>query len=286
MATFTDQNIIDYYDLTEGQMRMLWKLNQAMGLHYGIWDKNTKSLADAIINNNRVMAKLAGIQKGDKVLDAGCGVGGSSIYLAKNIGAQCTGITLSERQVKSANSYAQKNGVSDKVHFEVNDYFDTKYEEASFDFAWALESMATARDKGLFLKEMYRVLKPGGRIVICDLYKPHAYNVDDHKCMQDMLYHWMISDILTVDEKRELANEIGFNVVVEKNFTQGVKKTVNRIYWLNHLGMMGTKLYKLFYPKATAISQNHYKTGYGQYYGYKKGLWNYYIWVLEKPKLS
>ncbi|MGB0178338.1 MAG: methyltransferase domain-containing protein, partial [Owenweeksia sp.] len=247
------------------------------------WKGGTKTLADAIVNNNRILAEMGGIQKDHKVLDAGCGVGGGSIYIAKNIGAQCTGITLSAKQVESANRYAAKNGVSDKVHFEVNNYFETGYPDESFDIAWAMESMATAPDKERFLKEMYRVLKPGGKLLIADIYKTSPYDVAKYQCMYDMLHHWAISDILTVEGNKEIARKQNFEVADQFNATSYVKRSVNRIYYLSMLGMLGTKLYELRNPKVSGSSKNHYKTGFGQYHGYKKRLWEYHLWVLRKP---
>lgn len=284
MPSISEKDIIKYYDLTEGHMRMFWKLDEAMGLHYGIWDKSTKTLADSIVNTNRIMAKTAGIEENDRVLDAGCGVGGSSIYLAKHIGAQCTGITLSAKQVDSARSYAQHNQVADKAQFAVGNYFHTEYADESFDYVWALESMGTAPDKGRFLKEMYRVLKPGGKIVICDWYKAYDYPVDQHRCMQHMLYHWMISDLLTPEEQRELGKKYDFELIAHQDFTKEIKKSVNRIYWLSLVGMLGTKAYQLTHPKVSSYSKNHYKTGLGQYHGYRKGLWEHHLWVFQKPR--
>ncbi len=283
MPNITKQDVVKYYDLTEGHMRMFWKLNEAMGLHYGIWDESTKSLANSIINTNKIMAEMAGIGAGHKVMDAGCGVGGSSIYLAKNKGASCTGITLSAKQVESAQRYAKKNGVEDKVVFEVKDYTETGYDDNSFDFCWALESMGTASDKSLVLKELYRVLRPGGKLVICDWYKAFDYPVDEFKCMRDMLYHWMIPDLLTPNEQEALAIKQGFELAEHKNFTSDIRKSVNRIYLLSLLGMLGTKLYQLLHRNVTRYSKNHYKTGLGQYHGYRKKLWEHHIWVFEKP---
>lgn len=283
MPDISEQDIVKYYDLTEEHMRMFWKLDEAMGLHYGIWDKDTKSLADSIVNTNRIMAEMVGIKEDDQVLDAGCGVGGSSIYLAKNIGAQCTGITLSAKQVESARGYAEKNGVANKAKFEVNNYFQTGYAAESYDYVWALESMGTAPDKGLFLQEMYRVLKPGGKLVICDWYKSYDYPVDQHKCMQNMLYHWMISDLLTPEEQRELGKMHAFELIAHQDFTREIKKSVNRIYGLSLVGMLGTKAYQITHPKVTSYSKNHYKTGLGQYHGYRKGLWQHHLWVFQKP---
>lgn len=282
MKTFSNQDIVDYYDHTERHMRMFWKLDNSMGLHYGLWDKDTRNLSEAIVNTNRRLAEMGKIKKEHKVLDAGCGVGGSSIYIAKNIGAQCTGITLSARQVKSANNYAAQNLVSDMVQFEVNDYTNTGYADNSYDIVWALETMGTARDKSLFFKEMYRVLKPGGRLLIADWYKSYDYNVDEFKCMQDMLYGWAIQDLLTFDEQKELATRFNYNILDHKDVTTDIKKTVNIMYWVCIPAMLGTKLYTLAHPNATHFGRVHYKTGFGQYHAYRKKLWKYGLWILEK----
>lgn len=286
MTTFSEQDVINYYDLTQQHMRWFWKLDESMGLHYGIWEKGTQSLADSIINTNRILAEMGGIQKGQKVLDAGCGVGGSSIYIAKNFGAHCTGITLSKRQVQTGSANAEKNQVADRVNFEVNNYLDTGYPDNSFDVVWAMESMATSPDKPLFFKEMNRVLKPGGKLLIADYYKPFAYDVKDHPSMQDMLYNWAISDILTVTEQEELANQFNLEVKDYRNTTKEIRKSVNRIYFLSMLGKLGTKLYTLTHSNVTESSKNHYKAGFGQYHGHKKGLWHYGLWVFEKNQDS
>jgi cyclopropane fatty-acyl-phospholipid synthase-like methyltransferase len=286
MKDFSDQDVINYYDLTQQHMRWFWKLDDSMGLHYGVWEAGITNLADAIRNTDRILAKMGDIKPGHKVLDAGCGVGGSSILIAKEFGAHCTGITLSEKQVKSATAYAARHKVSDLTHFEVNDYFNTGYPDNSFDIAWAMESMATAPDKDRFLKEMNRVLKPGGKLLVCDYYKPHNYDVADYPCMQDMLHNWIISDILTIEEKKELAGKNGFELIGYRDTTKDISKSVKRIYRFALAGKVGTKLYALKNPKVSSSSKNHYKSGLGQLHGYKKGLWNHVLWAFEKTKTA
>jgi len=282
MATFTKQEVINYYHHTQSHMRMFWHLDESMGLHYGIWDANTKNHAQAIINTNRQLALLGEIKKEHNVLDAGCGVGGSSIFIAKNIGAQCLGITLSKRQVATATKYAEKNGISQLVRFEEKDYTNTGYADNSFDRAWALESMSTAPDKFAMFKEMYRVLKPGGRFLLGDWCKPFPYNVDDHKCMQYMLYGWAIPDLLTYDELKDIIGRLGFKEIAYRDVTKNILPSVKIAYRAGMFGMLGTKLYNLF-KNGTHFSRVHYKTGLGQYPAYKKGLWEYGLWVFQKP---
>lgn len=122
------------------------------------------------------MAKFAGIafetnDKSLKILDVGCGIGGTSRYLARSIGdkANVTGITLSPNQVERATSLAKDRGINN-VNFQVMDALNMDFPDNSFDVVWACESGEHMPDKKRYVEEMVRVLKPGGRIVIATWY--------------------------------------------------------------------------------------------------------------------
>jgi MPBQ/MSBQ methyltransferase len=117
------------------------------------------------------MMKLGGIN-GDEdssatVLDVGCGVGGTSRYLAKKLGpdAAITGITLSPNQVKRATELATEQGV-DNAKFTVMNALKMDFPDNSFDVVWACESGEHMPDKEAYINEMMRVLKPGGKFVM------------------------------------------------------------------------------------------------------------------------
>lgn len=256
-------------------------MDESMGLHYGVWEPDTTTLKEAILNTNRGLIKLGNIQQGARVLDAGCGVGGSSIFLAKTLGCDVTGITLSAKQVATATRYASANGVADNAHFEVMDYTKTVFAPGTFDFVWAIESMQTATDKSQFFKEAARVLKPGGKIVIADCFKTRPYDINTEPQMLTMLNGWAMSDLLTMQEIEQLANAQGLRLAKNRDVSVEIKKSVRAILRAAVLGMFGTKLYNL-YKKASYFSRIHYKTGLAQYNTYNRGLWSYNLIVLEK----
>lgn len=117
------------------------------------------------------MMKLGGITPEDDaastVLDVGCGVGGTSRYLAKKLGpnADVTGITLSPNQVKRATELAVEQGVKN-AKFTVMNALEMEYPDNSFDVVWACESGEHMPDKEAYINEMMRVLKPGGKFVM------------------------------------------------------------------------------------------------------------------------
>lgn len=283
MKQFTNKDIENYYDQTEVHYRMHWKLEEGMGLHYGIWDDTTKNLAAAVLNSNYRLMTLGEIQPTDLVLDAGCGIGGSSVYLAKNMGCRVQGITLSEKQVKTATDLAARKGVGDKVQFSQQDYTATRFPDNTFDIAWCIESMETATDKTLFFKEMSRVLKPGGKILIADIFKPQSYDMSREQDMQTMLNGWAMSDILSIDELHTTAELNSFKVTKIEDVSKNVLRSVNRMYFASIIGAIGTKAYNMIY-NASHFSKIHYKTGFAQKRAYHKNKWGYYLVVIENRK--
>jgi len=281
MNNFTITDIENYYDQTEVHYKMFWKLEEAAGLHYGIWDASTHSIGDAILNTNKYLVNMGKINKGHNVLDAGCGIGGSSIFLAKNIGCKVHGITLSKKQSETAKSLAEKNNVSNLAEFSQANYLETGFNDNSFDIVWAIESFGSASDKSLFFKEMKRILKPGGRILFADMFKPMTYDISLNKTMQIMLNGWAISDILSIEELNSLSDKFDFEVTQIKDATKLIKKSVNVIYYASILGLFGTKIYN-FFKEASYFSRIHYTTGFAQKRAYKKGDWKYYLVVCEK----
>src|SRR5574338_1519174 len=121
------QRIIDYYKASENSYKDAWDLNHSFAIHYGYWDETVRSFRQSLTKMNEVMAITAQIKPSDKVLDAGCGVGGSSIFLANRIGCKVTGITLSEEQVQHAIENAKKKYAESLVDVRVRDYCATDF---------------------------------------------------------------------------------------------------------------------------------------------------------------
>jgi tocopherol O-methyltransferase len=116
--------------------------------------------------------KSSGNQSGSastimKVLDVGCGIGGSSHHIAQKYpGTHCTGVTLSPIQVGIAQNNTKKLGLADQCEFHCANALDLPFEENSFDIIYSMESGEHMPDKERFLSEMRRVCKENGRIIM------------------------------------------------------------------------------------------------------------------------
>lgn len=274
---FTKTDISRYYDLSEVHYRIFWDLEKSLSLHYGYWDETTKTLQDALQNVNRVLADFAGIKEGDVVLDAGCGVGGSSIWLAKNRNCNVTGITLNAKQVRKATAFAEQDGVADHAKFEQNDYTNTGYPSESFDIVWAIESVCHADDKSAFLREAYRLLKKGGRLIMVDTFKLPGIQGKDAAEVKALANGWAINDFVTMAEFQQKMNEAGFRNITTRDASQAIMPSAKRLYRTYFIGKPFSFLYNLFHPNVTTLAKNNVETAYLIYKTLKRGLWKYEI---------
>eukprot|EP00441_Pelagodinium_beii_P014568 CAMPEP_0197660546 /NCGR_PEP_ID=MMETSP1338-20131121/50911_1 /TAXON_ID=43686 ORGANISM="Pelagodinium beii, Strain RCC1491" /NCGR_SAMPLE_ID=MMETSP1338 /ASSEMBLY_ACC=CAM_ASM_000754 /LENGTH=436 /DNA_ID=CAMNT_0043237915 /DNA_START=43 /DNA_END=1349 /DNA_ORIENTATION=+ len=111
------------------------------------------------------MIEWSGAKTPKKILDVGCGIGGTSRILAKKFpDAEVLGITLSPQQVERATGLAKEQGLSN-VRFEVMNALEMQYEDNTYDLVYGCESGEHMPDKKRYIEEMTRVLKPGGNLV-------------------------------------------------------------------------------------------------------------------------
>jgi cyclopropane fatty-acyl-phospholipid synthase-like methyltransferase len=280
-----EQDVAAYYNQTQNHYQRWWQLAKGMALHYGIWDDDTGSFLEALNNTNKYLAELVGITIGQRVLDAGCGVGGSAIFLAKNHKVQVTGITLSELQAETANKNALFHQVDQLVEFKVLDFCDTKLYNDSFDIIWACESSSSATDKQQMAAEWFRLLKPGGKIVLSDFFKTSDTQDDKDQLLDKWAATWAMSPLVTNGYLTRQLEVAGFEIKQTNDLTNNISKTAKRMYLTYWLGLIPSKLYNTIFGAST-YARNHYKSGLYQYNSLKQGLWQYNSILAIKPEVN
>ncbi|HEX8332564.1 MAG TPA: methyltransferase domain-containing protein, partial [Segetibacter sp.] len=147
-----------YYSETQFEYGLIWNwlLKSAPALHFGYYDETATKHEQAIQRANEALAEFADIKRGARIIDAGCGLGQSSEWLAQHMNAKVTGITIVPKQVETINKRLLKNPV-ENVDFLVGDYLRMPFEDNSVDVVWAIESVCHAPEKLLFYKEAFRV---------------------------------------------------------------------------------------------------------------------------------
>ncbi|MGH3868558.1 MAG: methyltransferase domain-containing protein [Pseudonocardiaceae bacterium] len=236
--------IVGYYDETWLDYRMLWLNQDNLAVHFGYTDASTRGHTDALKNMNRVLADRVQIQPGERVLDAGCGVGGSSLWLAAQCSAHVVGITLAARQVAMARGHAARRGLTDRVRFEVADFTATPFPDASFDIVWAVESLCHAPRKAAFYQEAARLLRPGGRVVVADFIRAaRPLDPTGEQLLHEWLDGWAVPDIDTPAEHLEYLAAAGFTDSRLDDVTVHTRPSLRRLYrmayWTYPLAVLG-----------------------------------------------
>lgn len=162
------RSVADSYDqwTEDGILEFYWGEHIHLG-HYGSPPRR-KDFLMAKSDFVHEMVRWAGLDHlppGTTVLDVGCGIGGSSRILAREYGFATTGITISPSQVKRAQELTPPDV---NARFLVDDAMSLSFPDASFDVVWSIEAGPHMPDKAVFAKELMRVLKPGGVLVVAD----------------------------------------------------------------------------------------------------------------------
>jgi len=154
-----------HYDLVTDA----WAYLLGDDLHYGYFDASDAPLSVATRALTKLMIGEAALAPRMSVLDVGCGTGNPALVLARQQDCFVLGISTSEVCVARANTRAADAGLSHRIQFEVRDGTNTSLDDSLFDRVWVMESSHLMARKDLLLKECARVLRPGGRLVLCDI---------------------------------------------------------------------------------------------------------------------
>lgn len=183
-------------------------------LHFGYWEDPDvidpeDTLQAATHRFTDQMIERMHIVEGMRVLDVGCGVGGPAIRLANATGAEVLGITVSAEQVKRATALAEAQGLSGQVGFQRADVLDLPFPAESFDAVWALESLCHVPDRPTALKNIARVLRPGGRLVVTDFFQRGPIRPEKKPAVDGYFRDFMMSPMVTAEGYPRLFQEAG-----------------------------------------------------------------------------
>ncbi len=278
-----EEQIIRYYDDCHRGLQATGHVNSHFSMHCGYWSKQTANYKEALTNLDRKVAKVAGIKRKDLVLDAGCGIGGSAIYLAKNHNCRVEGITLSEKQVQFARQMAAGHNLNDRVQFSVGNFNQTNFPDETFDVVWAIESVCHAQEKLAFLQEAYRLLKPKGRLVVADFFGNSGASGDKNKWMQKWADCVAIPRFESLPDFLDKAGKAGFRRITSSNITENITPSSRSLYLQYLPGFIGQSVLSLIDSGRNQLNSKE-KAAFYQYRALKLDLWNYHLVWARKSK--
>ena len=171
--------IINYYKSLESRLGytfLTWDTK-----HFGYYPSKRRDISEKkaqILMMDLVAQKLE-LKNKDFVLDAGCGRGTTSLYLAQKYGCKIIGIDIVKFELDIGERKKNQLNLIDKVNFYLKDYSDTKFPNNYFDKIFTLETLVHSPNIVKTLKEFYRILKPDGKFVLFE-YSISSLDKFDH----------------------------------------------------------------------------------------------------------
>lgn len=269
--------VSQYYSETYIDYCSLWLNRKNLAFHFGCYDPPSLTHSESLERSNALLADIAEVRDTDHVLDAGCGLGGSSCWLARERGASATGVALGSSQMSKAARLAREKGLEGKVRFLCADFIRTPFPDASFDVVWAQESLCHAPDKPSFYREASRLLRPGGRIVIAEFMRtPREASTEDELVLGEWLSGWAIPSIATAAEHADAAVAAGFSRVSVRDVTPCIRPSLRRLYrWSRAAWHLEHVLHRL--RMRTDVQHGNIVAARRQWEALVRGLWVYGI---------
>lgn len=279
------EDIASYYDECERDYEIVWQLKHSMALHYGYWDENTLTHRQALWNMNYQLALHAQIKETDYVLDAGCGIGGTVFFLAQNIGCKVHGISISTTQIKRALELRKNFELEHLTEISYCDFTKTPFADQTFDVVLGIESIVHAEKKADFLKEAFRILKPGGRLIIADYFLRKPENEREIDTLKKWGRTWAISDFIYEKEFCSDAINEGFGQILLDDIAVNVFPSVKLMHRSYYPGIFISRISNFFGRRTDAQTLNS-QSGKYQYQSYRQGVWRYKYFLAVKPPVD
>jgi tocopherol O-methyltransferase len=215
------------------RLSFLYQVFWGEHLHHGYWNDG-ETIAQAQIQLMQQLAQRAGIPRSASVLDIGCGVGGSALWLAAEFDCQVTGLTISPVQAAMAKKKAKARGLGQNVRFKVNDANQWKPEPESFDVVWIMESSEHFPDKKHFFERCALALRPGGTLAVCAwLRRDGDMLPGEQKLVATIAEAMMSASLDSLSDYRNWMHDAGLTVTTAEDITRHVEPT-----W-SHCGRLG-----------------------------------------------
>jgi sarcosine/dimethylglycine N-methyltransferase len=196
-------------------------------IHVGLYEKPDDDIAAASRRTvERLAQKIPDLDESTRVLDIGAGYGGAARYLARHFGCHVTALNLSEKENERNREYNMISNLRDNIDVIDASFEDLPFEDANFDAVWSQDAILHSSRRKKVLREVARVLKPGGHFVFTD-----PMQADD--CPPDVLAPVLerihLESLGSFAFYKQAAEEVGLQLVETVDMTEQLVRHYSRV---------------------------------------------------------
>ena len=215
----TVHQVADHYDELDRYYREIWGEH----VHHGLWERGDETPGEAVLNLIKHVARRGEITAGKRVCDVGCGYGGTARVLTSEFGAMVSAITISAAQYRYAIS---QRGENRSPEYFLGDWASNELPSGVFDAVISIESSEHMQDKPAFFCQAHRVLKTGGRMVVCAwLASENATSARRQHLLEPICREGRLPGMGTEADYRKWFDDAGFAVATFEDLSARVRKT-------------------------------------------------------------
>jgi cyclopropane fatty-acyl-phospholipid synthase-like methyltransferase len=212
----------------ETNTRRFERFGQGGGtIHRAVWGDGVRTRDEAFRHVDELVAReLASFtERGDivHVLDLGCGVGASLVFLASRADIRGTGATLSGLQATRAREHARRAGLEGRVTFLEANFLDLPSDLPKAELAFSIEAFIHGPDPRAYFEAASRYLVPGGALVVCDDFLTDAGRAapsePERRVLEDVRNGWLANTLVTTAEAAKLAARSGLSLRKDLDLT-------------------------------------------------------------------
>ncbi len=276
-----EQSVLDYFQKSGRGYRLFHSKEGAMHVALNCEDEFT---TEGYLGQVELIAASLVSLSARQVLEIGCGTG----YNVRNLGerlpeCQFTGVDLFGKHVETATRESSK---LNNVQFEQGNFQQLRFDAEQFDAVYAVECLCQASDMQKSLSEAYRVVRPGGRLIVIDCFRPAPLDSFDDDLQ---LAGRLVEKTMAVDQFMELADWIGlaqstgFSVLEQNDLSSSISHNVTRFYSLSRRFFKMPRAARAFLKAFPRRLLENAISGLLMPFTVGSGVHGYYLCVLERP---